>query len=764
MKDSLTPVFRASAVVALSLTLGLTLGCHRDPNKLKQRYLESGKRYAAEGKNKEAVIQFSNALKVDHNFADAHYQLSKVYLKEGAIAPGFQELRRTVDLQSGNVPARIDLGNLLLAGRLPDRAGEQANAILAIQNNNPDAYAILAGVAAAKQDRAEALTQIQHALAIAPDRAAFHATLGMIQSSDAATAADGEQQLRKAVELDGKNTNARIVLASVLQKKGDLAGALDQMKGAVAADPKNLMARAILADLYQRQNNPAQAEETYRQATDDLYDTEAGASLLANYYIRSNQLGKAESAYADLVAKHPKSAPLKLSYARILILNKDIAKAKLIGTDLQKTDSTMPEVAILNGMLLLNDGKVNDAFNTLQKAEKTSPDSIGVKLWLARAARAKGDMTVAQQSYRDAEKLNPKNVEAQTGLAEISIDTRDFTTLEQLAGSAIAATPQASNPYIWRGIAEGSRNDLDKADADFREAIKLDPTNSTAYLELAQLRLAQKKEPEAKPLLEQALQYNPGSERALRLLVSALIFEKQPAKALSRLQEQIVKSPQNSGMYDLLSDLQMATGDKVGALASAEKAMQLNPNDSRAVIAFSRAQVINGNTPAAIARWQQWVAVHPNDAQAYTIMASLQESQGNRDQAMDSYKKALSIQPEQPVAANNLAYLMVETGQNLDVALSLAQIARRALPNAPNTADTLAWVYYQKGNYASGRDLLEDAVKADPNNASIHYHLGMIYTKLSNNSDAVTELKKAVALAPNTQTAKDADKELSLLG
>jgi cellulose synthase operon protein C len=40
----------------------------------------------------------------------------------------------------------------------------------------------------------------------------------------------------------------------------------------------------------------------------------------------------------------------------------------------------------------------------------------------------------------------------------------------------------------------------------------------------------------------------------------------------------------------------------------------------------------------------------------------------------------------------------------------------------------------------------------------------MTYTKLSNNSDAVIQLKKAVALAPNSQTAKDADKELGLLG
>ncbi len=51
MRISLTPVARrVSAVLTVSLALGLTVGCHRDPNKEKQRYLESGKRYADQGK------------------------------------------------------------------------------------------------------------------------------------------------------------------------------------------------------------------------------------------------------------------------------------------------------------------------------------------------------------------------------------------------------------------------------------------------------------------------------------------------------------------------------------------------------------------------------------------------------------------------------------------------------------------------------------------------------------------------------------------
>ena len=85
------------------------------------------------------------------------------------------------------------------------------------------------------------------------------------------------------------------------------------------------------------------------------------------------------------------------------------------------------------------------------------------------------------------------------------------------------------------------------------------------------------------------------------------------------------------------------------------------------------------------------------------------------------------------------------------------------MPNSASTADTLAWAYYYKGTYESARDLLEDALKTAPEDPSIHYHLGMTYAKLSNKDDATTHLKKAAALAPNSQTAKDAEKALQQL-
>ena len=126
--------------------------------------------------------------------------------------------------------------------------------------------------------------------------------------------------------------------------------------------------------------------------------------------------------------------------------------------------------------------------------------------------------------------------------------------------------------------------------------------------------------------------------------------------------------------------------------------------------------------------------------------------------------KSLQIQPEQPIVENNLAYLMAESGGNLDVALTLAQAAQRALPNSPDTADTLAWVYYKKGVYSSAMDLWQNSAKNAPNNASVQYHMGLAYERLNNKAAAAASLKKAVEFGNGTDIGKKAQAELDRLG
>ncbi len=739
-------------------------GCKHDPNVQKQKYLESGTRYETDGKYREATIQFSNALKVDHNFAPAHYELAKTYLKLGSVIAAYQELQRTVSLNPGNVQARLDLGNMLLAGGLPDRAKEQANAVLGAQPNNADAYALLAHVAQKQGDNAQALTLIGRALAIDPQRSSFHTSLGVLQAITPGSDKSGEAELQQAIALNTKDPSARIAFAELLAKKGDMKGAQEQMQAAVGDSPKDIQPRALLAALYLKQNNQAGAEQTLIQAVKDLPDADQPATLLLTYYGRSRQIPLAESTFASLHGSLPKSIPVATEYARVLMMESKYDPARDVLKELSKVSGSKPEVQRLNADMLMHDGKPNDAFTLLQKAVGSAPDDVRLRLMLAQVAASLGKSGVAETNLREAARLDPRNLEAARGLAGIAFSHADFSQLSQLATQAINFHPDAPDGYLWRGATEAKQQQLNDAENDFQTVLKKDPSNAVAMLDLGELRLAQKKTAEGRVLLEQTLARDPNQIMALNLLVSLALSDKQPDKAFALIQTQIAKSPNNPALYTDLSALQLQLKNFPAAQASAQKALAINKAYEPALQVYAQAQVAQGNTDAAISTWQQWFSTHPDDARAAMLLGTLEETKGDLNKAIEYDKKALQLDPSQAVAANNLAYLLLETNQNSDVALSYAETARRLLPNSPDTADTLAWVYFHKGTYSLAKDLLEDAAKAEPNNASIHYHLGMTYSKLGNKADATAQLKKATELAPNTQTAKDASVALSGLG
>jgi Tfp pilus assembly protein PilF len=756
-------VARAAAVV-VSLALVFTAGCSRDPNVRKQKYLESGKRYEAAGKYKEAAVQFLNALKVDKNFGDAHYEMAKTYLKMNTPMLAYTELMKTVQVSPGNLQARIDLGTLLLDGRATDRAEAQANAVLAIDPNDADAYALLAGVAQSRGNNADALKLIQRALQLGPNRASFHTAAALLLTADPANEASAEDELGKAASLDSKDATPHLVLAELMEKKGDLQGAEQQYTAAVAIAPDNLRPRAALAGLYFRVGNKDKAEQTLHQAVVDLPENEEAATLLRDYYAKTQQLDRAQAAFAELAAKFPKSFAIKITYARVLFDRKNYAQASSVVAGLTKTYAGNPQVQILNALLLVNTGKTDDAIALLKKAVKDNPNDVQTRLLLARVASGKGDLPTAEASLREVAKLNPGNLDAASGLAQIAVVRNDASMLSEVADKTIQQHPDYVMAYLWRGTAEASRKEYDKAEADFQAVLKASPDNPSVYLELGQIRIAQGHLPEGMAMLQKALDKDPNSDRALGMLASYDLKQKQPAKALARVQAQIAKEPQNGNFYSELAAVQLQTRDFKGAQQSSQKAMQLNPSSLDAVDIYTQAEIALNDIDPAIATWQGWIGSHPNDAHAWQMAGSLQEAKGDNSTAMEAYKKALQIDPSNAVASNNLAYLMVENGGNVDVALTLAQATRRAMPDSPHTADTLAWVYFYKGNYYAARDLLEEALRSAPDNASMHLHLGMTYGKLNDKSDAVLHLKKAAALAPNSKTSRDASDELAKLG
>ena len=77
------------------------------------------------------------------------------------------------------------------------------------------------------------------------------------------------------------------------------------------------------------------------------------------------------------------------------------------------------------------------------------------------------------------------------------------------------------------------------------------------------------------------------------------------------------------------------------------------------------------------------------------------------------------------MAANNLALLYLDSGENIDVALQHAQTAVAAMPEVPEVLDTLGWIYYKKNLSAQAIPPLARSVEKQPKNPVYHYHLGL---------------------------------------
>jgi len=179
-------------------------------------------------------------------------------------------------------------------------------------------------------------------------------------------------------------------------------------------------------------------------------------------------------------------------------------------------------------------------------------------------------------------------------------------------------------------------------------------------------------------------------------------------------------------------------------------------------------QVAQGKVDDAIATCQQALREYTRELAFYLQLGEIYQSRQDWPNAAESYQKALTLAPENPTASGELASVMLHLGQNLDVALSLAQTARRGLPQSLEMSDTLGWVYYQKGAYQLAIDYLREALNLERGSkasdmARVHYHLGMAYEKAGQTASARQQLQLMLKLDPTSSYADDAKKQLAQL-
>jgi tetratricopeptide (TPR) repeat protein len=414
----------------------------------------------------------------------------------------------------------------------------------------------------------------------------------------------------------------------------------------------------------------------------------------------------------------------------------------------------------------LRQSDLGGAVDSLQTALKNDPDNSVAHYQLGVAFDMQHNDARAESEWREAVRSHPELTYVQRALADLELRRGDLDALTRTAQQIIADAPYAPDGYLMRALAEMNRQKYSDAEQDLRKATDIAPGSPAPYVQMGNLHQLQKQYAEAVKFYQQALDKDPSSTDALQGMMNTYLAQKQYDQAIAAARAQLARTPDSSGFYDLLGTaLFQNKKDLSGAEAAFRKAVELDKNNSDALLKLGEVQAAQGSVSQALATYQQSIKDHPRDIAVYILAGEMYESQSNWDQARAMYQKALEIQPDHPLASNNLAFVMLQQGGNVDVALEMAQTARRGMPDSSNAADTLGWAYFHKGVYQSAINMFQESLRLNEkrgaaDDAMVHYHLGLAYQRANQPAQARQQMERVLKINPNNSDARKALSEL----
>ncbi|MEO1916477.1 MAG: tetratricopeptide repeat protein, partial [Myxococcales bacterium] len=248
--------------------------------------------------------------------------------------------------------------------------------------------------------------------------------------------------------------------------------------------------------------------------------------------------------------------------------------------------------------------------------------------------------------------------------------------------------------------------------------------------------------------LLKVLEQSPNNEKVLRSLFRVDSDTEHYAKTRQRILDAAAALPDNGDLVQLEAMVKFIDRDLEGAEAGFKRSIELKSNDIEMHQQLARFYSLTGRTDETIATYKQAIEVKPNSAKLHHFLALLYEAQGERDKAQISYENAIKYDENHAIAKNNLAYLLADTGKDLDRALDLAQDAKALLPNDANAADTLGWVLYKRGVNGAAVGYLKESIEIaeadDPALGVMRHHLALAYEADGNKARAAEVLRAAI--------------------
>jgi len=294
--------------------------------------------------------------------------------------------------------------------------------------------------------------------------------------------------LREIISLDPNNLNAHGNLGVLLFFQGNYAEAIPHMRAALQLKPDLWRVEALLGIAEKRTGDPKEAQNDLERAFSNLDDKkiriESGLELI-ELDSAAAQLDKALSVATKLEELAPRDP-------QVLFVTNQISR-QILDESLLNMMMVAPDSAEMHMIMAGELGRQGDHTNAIaqyREAIRLKPMLPGARFLLAEQLRTSPDAALnaqAEDEYKAAIQVNQYDELSWRQLGGIMAGKNDFKTAEEDYKKALALQPKDSDAETGLAIVLISLNQTNEATSLLESAVKDDPSNIVAHFRLSGL-------------------------------------------------------------------------------------------------------------------------------------------------------------------------------------------------------------------------------------------------------------------------------------
>lgn len=321
----------------------------------------------------------------------------------------------------------------------------------------------------------------------------------------------------------------------------------------------------------------------------------------------------------------------------------------------------------------------------------------------------------ASDAFTAALKIEPNNVLALTGLAQLQLALNRPQQAQDAAQRAVAVDAKSAEANIALGL-----------------ALMRQPAKSS----------------EAKAAFDAALNGEPAIYRyqAHAWLALLALAQSDQATALREGQAATRSAPLSPLAHGNLALAYFYSGNARESEREARRAAQLNPNSPAARVALGQALLAGGDVDGAARMAAQAVALDPQLAPAHYLLGIADAGRRDYRHAVRDLGESLRLTPAFLPAAAALARVYTRMGRKAEAVAVLTEAQARR-PDNKDVLTALGEVYYEQADYSQAIAAFQKAVEQAPS-ALAYAGLAKVALDANRLDLAITAGQKAVQLAP----------------